>query len=366
MGHKLTRILGLALLLATPPAAAEQSIGLLLPLSGANAELGSRLYLAAEQAFFDFSRDDDLRLVPLDTKSTAAGAVEALAAADKPSIIVGPIYAASLKAVVKGLRELPPILSLTADTRLADGGRGRYVLGVSITDEIKPPIAYACARGIRRFALLTADNSYGRLAAAAASEAVGECGGMVIRHVSYPLPLSASMAGEIAAEMSRGFVIIEMKGEAEFSAPIVAERPFAAVIMPAAASEPNDLILLTSMLPYTDRPLLQIIGGRVWNDPAFRIEPFTLGGWFSAPMRNPDDSFLAAAAYDAMALAIGSCAEGCGDRGYLTAPQGFSGRSGLFRLLENGGSQRRLAIFQITASGGRSLADPPRSFGNGQ
>lgn len=357
MKHNSLSMLGLKLLLGllTAPLAVAQSIGLFLPpTDGGDRELAAGIYRAGEQAFFDFSRDDELRLISLTNRPASA---EELGEVD---IIVGPIYGGALEAL--SATESPPILSLSSDTELADAAEGRYALGLSVADEVKSPIAYACGRGIKRFALLAAADRHGRLAAVAARQAVGECGGTLVRDVTYPLPLTAKAAKKAVAEVTLGFTLAEKKAGLISSPFIRPSRASTAVIMPAA-TDPDHLIMLASLLPYTDKPQIQILGGRIWNHPNFRREPFARGAWFADPLQNPNHSLLAAIAYDAVALAVGSCAAAsCGDGEYLTDPRGFNGKSGLFRLTANGGNERRLGIFEVTADGTRQLAVPLKTF----
>ncbi len=361
---KITRLLAVssalfsaALLWATGVAGETKTIALLLPLSGEKAELGDRLYSAAEQAFFDFAEEDDLRLVPVDSNSKTG-----LAAAE-PDIVVGPVYSSGLRRLAKELDAMgnPPLLALGFDPDLADGGRNRYLLGVSVIDEVTPPIAHACSRGIRRFALLTADTTYGNLAAEAAARAITECQGKVVKWGKYKLPLTAAGAINVTTAMTAGFIRPTAAEKSFFSRGLPMRRqPFEALVIPGADSKPDDLVTLASLLPYTDKPLLQLLGGRIFADPVFAGEPFLLGGWFSRAVGG--DSFLAAATYDAMALAINSCRKVCGNAEYLTSAAGFSGKSGLFRLRRDGSNQRMLAVAEITEQGNRVLAEPPRTF----
>ncbi|MBX6322569.1 MAG: ABC transporter substrate-binding protein, partial [Rhodospirillaceae bacterium] len=75
-------------------------VGLLLPLSGAHAELGQALQDAANLAFFSPVVGDDLELEPRDTRSTPEGAAQAArdAIAAGARLLLGPVFAADAQA----------------------------------------------------------------------------------------------------------------------------------------------------------------------------------------------------------------------------------------------------------------------------
>jgi len=80
-----------------PPATSGDTVrvGLLLPLSGANAKLGKAMLNAAQMAVFDFA-DKRFELLTHDTKGTPSGAVRAatIAIGDGASMILGPLLSA--------------------------------------------------------------------------------------------------------------------------------------------------------------------------------------------------------------------------------------------------------------------------------
>jgi branched-chain amino acid transport system substrate-binding protein len=82
------------------PVAAKVRIALVLPLSGVNAKLGNAMLDAAQMALYDVA-DQNLELVPLDTKGTVQGAATAAqaAVAAGAKLIIGPLIAAEVAAV---------------------------------------------------------------------------------------------------------------------------------------------------------------------------------------------------------------------------------------------------------------------------
>ena len=82
------------------PAPAAVKVALLLPLSGANADLGKAMLEAAQLALFTIG-SDQLTLIPRDTAGTPDGAAEAArsAIAEGAKLILGPLLADEVEAV---------------------------------------------------------------------------------------------------------------------------------------------------------------------------------------------------------------------------------------------------------------------------
>ena len=80
-------------------------VGLLLPLSGANAAIGQALLDAAQLALFDLG-DERLEIVPRDTHGRPEGAREAVQAALAAGVevILGPLFSASVTAAAPAAR----------------------------------------------------------------------------------------------------------------------------------------------------------------------------------------------------------------------------------------------------------------------
>ena len=87
------------------PSRQRERVGLLLPLSGQNRQLGQSMLNAAQMALFDLG-DDSFQLIPRDTKGTPGGASEAArdAIAEGAQLILGPLYSSSVGAVRPAVR----------------------------------------------------------------------------------------------------------------------------------------------------------------------------------------------------------------------------------------------------------------------
>ena len=112
-----------------PGATGPVKVAVLLPLSGANADLGKAMLEAAQLALFT-TGNDRLTLVPRDTSGTPDGAANAARAviAEGAQLILGPLLAAEVDAVkpVAGEAKINVIAFSTA-TQLA--GDNVFLMG---------------------------------------------------------------------------------------------------------------------------------------------------------------------------------------------------------------------------------------------
>ena len=149
-----------------PAAAGPVKVALLLPLSGANAELGKAMLEAAQLALFT-TGSDRLTLVPRDTSGTADGAANAARAAiaDGAQLILGPLLAAEVEAVKPIARDAHVnVIAFSTETQLAGGNV--FLMGFLPRQEVAREVGYrarAGPRAIRRagaeFALRPADGA---------------------------------------------------------------------------------------------------------------------------------------------------------------------------------------------------------------
>src|SRR5690348_18445822 len=154
-------------------------VAVLLPLSGANAELGKAMLEAAQMALFT-TGNDRLTLVPRDTAGTPDGAAGAArtAIADGAQLVLGPLLAAEVDAVkpVAGEAKINVIAFSTA-TQLA--GDNVFLMGFLPRQEVVREVSFARERGAARFAVLAPNTEYGRLMTDALRETAGQVGGAV-------------------------------------------------------------------------------------------------------------------------------------------------------------------------------------------
>src|SRR5882762_337200 len=133
-----------------PGATGPVKVAVLLPLSGANAELGKAMLEAAQMALFT-TGNDRLTLVPRDTSGTPDGAANAARAviAEGAQLILGPLLAAEVDAVkpVAGEAKINVIAFSTA-TQLA--GDNVFLMGFLPRQEVVREVSFARESGASR------------------------------------------------------------------------------------------------------------------------------------------------------------------------------------------------------------------------
>ena len=131
---------------------------------------------AAQLALFHFA-GKDFELLPQDTKGTPEGAADAatLAIGDGASLILGPVFSSSVETVAPPARAAGiNVVSFSNDRKVA--GDGVFTLGFLPNEQVEHIIRYAFKRGMRRFAVLAPDNSYGASIRAALQASALELG----------------------------------------------------------------------------------------------------------------------------------------------------------------------------------------------
>lgn len=343
---------------ALPPAEAEAvEVGLLLPLSGANAALGQAMLQAAQMAVFDLG-DERFTLVVRDTETLggAAAASQQLVAAGA-EIVLGPIFAAQVTQAAPAVRTAGvPMVAFSTDVTVA--GDGVYVMGVLPGLQVSRVVGYASAQGLKRVAALAPSSAFGQTVVAALNRAAPRFGAAVAQ-VGYYDPAETDMSGPVQ-QLNPG-------GTPQFDA----------LLLPEGAPR---LTTIAPLLSYfgIDTTKVRLLGTALWDDRGLAREPALVGGWFAAPQPEQWTSFaqryralygsepprIASLAYDATALAavLGrSGGAGFGPEA-LTGASGFSGVDGVFRFRPDGQVERGLAVFELQA-GGPVVIDPaPRSF----
>ena len=354
----------------------EVRAALLVPLSGPYAAWGQAFSNAAQLALFE-TADERLNLVPLDTKGTAEGAVEAMAQAHMQGadIVLGPLFSAEVKAVAPQARQWGvPMVSFTTDR--AALGQGVYSLGFLPDSQVRRVIAHALSQGKSRFALLARNDEYGQAIADAFRAAVPALGGTVTKVEFYD-----PQAKDITPTVKRlTDVEARTRGRAKKDTEPVPPPPFDAVMI---GDEGPRLRSVSSLVTYyeVDIDKVPLLGTMLWDDPRLVAEPSLQGAWIAVPptaaygdferryatafgARPPKAGALRASlAYDATALAATLVRQHLDfSAARLTDSGGYAGVDGLFRLRADGGAERGLAVKELRKEGAREIAPAPTSF----
>ncbi|MGA7323183.1 MAG: penicillin-binding protein activator [Rhodomicrobium sp.] len=348
------------------PAGQTVKVALLLPLTGnVNAQqVAKAMKQAGELALFDFDKPN-VQLIPKDTHGNADGARQAAQEAVKEGaeLIIGPLFANEVTAVAPVAQGAHiPVVAFSSDRSVA--GNGVYLLSFVAGTDVPRMISYAVSQGKTRFAALFPQNEYGRLVEQAFNQAVQDSHGQVVMTKTFP-PEANGMLPPVK----------EMSVLAKKDAPPQID----AIFIPAGG---DTLPSLAPLFPYyeMDTKAVKLMGLSGWDYVGVGKEPALLGGWFTAPdpkgwqgftrryveTYNETPPRLASLAYDAVSLAISLSNNAPGHRfipAELTRASGFQGIDGLFRLRQDGTTERGLAIMEVQKYGNQVIDAAPSSFG---
>lgn len=369
------RLLYLVLLLMLIPpvtsSAAEPvryvKVGLLLPLSGADAAVGNAMLDAATLSLFEkydalanSQRGTQLQLIPRDTAS-GAGEAAAQAVEAGAMLLIGPLYAEDTEAAAETAREKNiPLLSFSNNEKVA--GRGVYLLGLSPDEQTARIVEFLYTHKFTRVAALLPGDPAGAAIAKILNGAAA--------NAPAPAPLIRiyPTGQEQAAVEALGREIAAMEPQ---------EKPQALLI--GEGGKPLADIASLLVKNKIDPKRIRLVGSSGWDDPLTPRIAGIQSGWFAAQPQEARADFearyqaqfgstpprLAALAYDATALAYSLALQNppAFTEAALTTPQGFIGpASGLFRLRPDGTNQHGLAILEIGAGTLRLLDPAPEHF----
>ena len=312
------------------------SVALLLPLTGPSAEIGRGLQRAAE--LVQSVRDD---LMPLDTGGTPAGATAAASQAIRRGarLILGPLFAREVRAVMNVAAGRLPVISFSNDMSLR--GSGAFLLGISPSQMTSAILRYARGRGIRRFVMPEGQSEWARQSFAAARRLVGELGIELIGFGTTGVPsLLNAMRTAAGSELPDALLMTEGG---------------AALLSVASALRGSGVQLLGAMQGLDHRlPALTAIDGAWLAAP----NPMALGH-FAQDYESRHGSApgaIAALAFDAAGIAAALAASGSFDHKALLATAGFAGIAGAVRFRTDGSCTRELAILVPSQRGYEMVA----------
>ncbi|MBF0137777.1 MAG: penicillin-binding protein activator [Magnetococcales bacterium] len=355
-------------------------VGLLLPLSGRHAVLGEHLLHSAQQALADFP-DVALELLVEDT----AGVVEqALAGFERLAtqgvrIVIGPVFLAPAKAVaeaarLKGIPLMPlnphkDILQIGNTSQHKSTGEPvrnspypDVLLNAFLPEQQAEAIArYAMAeKGLRRFAILAPQTSYGEMTSQAFTQEVLRQGGEVVRVANFPddskdFTQSIKMLSQMETRGNfEGMFIPARADQVRLIAPQAANSNIGVsrVTYLGTAMWNNSDLLLSEGTDYLQGSFF------CDTDPLLRqqFETRYQQIWGNRPPA------LAQLVYDSIAILAQAQRDqrlgGPNWRQILVRQEGFYSSSGRVRFLKNGLSQREYHFFQVTPQGIQSLTPP--------
>jgi ABC-type branched-subunit amino acid transport system substrate-binding protein len=327
-------------------------VALLVPQTGANADVGTAIANATTMALLD-SRTERVRITTYDTALGAAAAARQ-AVADGNRLILGPLLSEDVTAVAPVARAAKvPVLSFSNDSGVA--GNGVFIMGFVPNQSVERVVSYARGKGHVRFGALVPKNVYGDRSAAAFRAAVAEAGGTLVAVESYDrsAPALTGAARRLANAGAMDAVLIaDSGGNAVRAVPVIKSMGGK-----------------------------QILGTELWNtDASLGANAAMRGAWFAsvsdglygqlagkyrtrfgkAPYR------LASLGYDSVLLTVRIARDWKPGTSFpvnrLMAADGFGGIDGIFRFNDRGIAVRALEVSEIGAGGFRVVDPAPTKW----
>ena len=341
---------------ALPTDQTRHRIALLVPLTGEAGSVGQAIANATTMALLD-TNADNLRITTYDT-SKGAGAAAQRAVADGNKLILGPLLADSIPAVIAATRLAKvPAISFSNDTSAA--GSDMLVMGHIPEQSIRRTVEYARARGSNTFAALLPQGDYGQRSLSALENALRDYGGSLVARESYARGNTSiiSAAGRLR---SRG----------NYDTVLIADGVRLSM---QAASE----------LQRGSSPRVRILGTDLWSgDSALTSGNSMNGSLFSTVsdqrFKRFSDSYearfgsrpvrVATLGYDAVLLTLRIARDWRVGRefpkGQLYDAGGFVGVDGAFRFDRNGVIERALEVREVRSGQVVEVDPAPGVFGS--
>ena len=330
-------------------------VALLVPLSGGNAGVGQSIANATMLALLD-TQNQSVRITNYDT-ATGAAAAASRAIADGAQLILGPLLADDVRAVVPVARAARvPVLSFSNDSGVAGGGT--YLMGYSPAQSIGRVVDYARGRGVTNFAGLVPNGLYGQRASTAFLRAVEGAGGQVVSLQTFARAPAAVTAAtqRLAAQGAYGAVLIADGG---------------ATAAQAAAQVKRGANAGT-----------HVLGTELWNSEAgIAARPALNGAWYAsvsdALYRQYATKYrarfgatpyrLSSLGYDAVLLTVRIARDWRVGAPFpesrLRDMDGFAGIDGAFRFGRDSIAERALEVKEIRGGTTAVVSPAPAGFG---
>ncbi len=341
-------------------------VGVLVPLTGRYAKLGTEIRRGIEMALFKIG-NATIEVLFFDTKGGERAAIAARDAVETGvEIFIGPLFSESVKAAREAIGDADiPMLMLSNNIEVAK--TNNWVLGYPPEQQLDGLLGHAITLGKRSFAVIAQDNAFGRRLWAHANQRLGDFG---LKAEAEQLLNNEELNDENnlkkAIRRFSRYVPSAEKGT-------LPESPFDVVIF---AGDPDFALRIAPVLAYydlgPDRALY--LGNSLWDQQPILSEPSLQGGLFASRPTGMDGEFnsgwqaiwnqppglLSRLGFDSMAL-VAALLQTQRDNWSkeLVSNQGFRGYSGAFRLLPNGRNIRAFELREISNGSSKIIKPAP-------
>ena len=325
LGLAWASVLAPPVVFAAPDPARRPLAALLLPLSGASADLARSMAQAA--ALAQGAATAKTVLPVFDTGGTPEGAARAATAALKAGVplLLGPLFGreiAAVAAVAGGV----PVLAFSNDLAAPRGAA--FLLGVTAAQAVEAVLGYARRRGVRRVAVVADASGWGGQGAAAARAVAGDIG---IELTATTFEALRGMAPDALPDA----VLVTGGGPALGAAARELKAAGVQLLATLQATEATPAGLAALDGAWCAAP-----------DP----ERFAEFARTYEARHGATPGVLAGLAYDAVGIARAMRAAGLSTREGLLRTSGFGGATGTVRFARDGSAARDLAV--LVAEGG--------------
>lgn len=332
---------------------ARHRVALLVPMTGDNGAVGQSIANAANMAILD-TNASNLRITTYDTSTNPAGAA-ARAIADGNKLILGPLTAANIPAIVPQARSADvPIISFSNDSTAA--GNNVFVMGHIPEQSIARSVSYARSNGSSRFAALLPNGEYGQRSLNALSVALREYGGSLVSSERYSRGNTSILSAAQRLRTRGGYDTVLIADGARLAA--------------IGAGELRK-----------GRAGTRILGTELWGGEGSLLRSSEMrGAIFSAVSDNRFGRYsssyekrfgakpyrISSLGYDAVLLTLRISSNWRGGRKFpvkrMREETGFLGVDGAFRFNREGVVQRALAVVEVNDGAFITVDQAPANF----
>lgn len=329
-------LIGSGLVLSAAPSALSASstaatsglpkVALLLPVTGASAELGLSMHRSTRLAQSAAEGKTAFTLFDTGDSAEGAGNAAAQAVAEGAAFILGPLFGRQIPAVAAAVGGRVPVISFSNDS--APPRPSVFTFGITPSQSVSAVLQYARGRGVRRVAVIGAGTPWSEQSRAAAQRLATEIGLQLI---------DAPGSNTIEALQAMG--------------------------LPDAALLTGGPQQIAALAPDLETSGVQVLATLSAFDRSAAGRAALEGVWLSAPdpaslerfaqaSTSPGGStpgLIAALAYDAARIAEDLTTDGTLNASDLLRPAGFEGVGGAVRFMPDGRCVRELTILVCTS-----------------
>lgn len=337
----------------------QTRVALLLPISApGNGSTIAAEYRNAAQLAMETRGNQTMELVIKDTGGTAAGAIARTEEAilEGSAIIVGPVFSGSVTSAASVARPNSRIMiAFSSDPSAASNGV--FLMSFLPNQIVDRTVSYATGIGLTSMTAILPQGAYGALVERQLRQTLAERGGQLLGVSRYEYNNES-----VVAAVQEVLPAIEQSD---------------AVFIPDGGTSPVAIARVMQAEGITLRDK-RLIGTGQWRSSDLS-SPFLQGAIFADMDQSGFEAFKvqykekfeaeptvnAGLGYDAVGLVADLLATGnpqALSRQGLENPSGFRGVTGIFRFMQDGETQRGLAVYQIQ-EGEVTVVDPaPQQF----